>query len=97
MQYEVISRDYISNCLIEAVRAKLRKNQVKIYICRPRITENGHFQMFHCMGEDEKGSYDFSEPEAVGLPPWKQLLFKGHIRKFEKGFAEKYSSYRNGN
>ena len=54
MQYEVISRDYISNCLIEAVRAKLRKNQVKIYICRPRITENGHFQMFHCMWEDEK-------------------------------------------
>lgn len=97
MHYEIISRDYISNCLIEAAKAKLKNHQVKIYYCRPRITENKNFQSMHFMWEDEKGSYDFSESEAAGLPPWKQLLFKGHIRKFEKGFAEKYSSYRNGN
>ncbi len=96
MQYKVISEDYISNCLIEAIRAKARNNQVKIYFCSPRITENGHFQMLHAMWEDENGSYDFSEPEAVGLPLWRQLLFRGHIRQFERDFAERYTAYRNG-
>lgn len=96
MKYRVISKDYISNCLIEAIRAKIKNNQVKIYFGRPRITENGHFQMFHAMWEDDKGSYDFSEPEAAGLPPWRQLLFRGHIRQFERGFAERYTAYRNG-
>ena len=95
-RYEVISKDYISNCLIEVIKAKMRNPQVKIYFCRPRITENGNFQSLHFMWEDENGSYDFYEPEAAGLPPWKQFLFKGHIRKFKKGFAEKYAAYRNG-
>ena len=61
-RYEVISKDYISNCLIEVIKAKMRNPQVKIYFCRPRITENGNFQSLHFMWEDENGSYDFSEP-----------------------------------
>lgn len=86
---------YISNCFIEAVKAKMHNKNVKIYLCRPRITENGHFQKIHFMWEDEEGSYDFSEPDGKGLCPLKQLLFRGHVRKFEKGFARHYSAYRN--
>ena len=78
IRYKIVSGDYISNCLIEAVKAKIWNPKVNIYFCRPRITENGHFQSVHFMWEDKDGSYDFSEPEAAGLPPWKQLLFKGH-------------------
>ncbi len=94
-QYKIISEEYYSNCLIEALKAKARNPEVKIYFCKPRITENGNFQMFHFMWSDGKSDYDFSDLEENGLPPYRNLLFKGVIRKFEPGFAKKYAEYRN--
>lgn len=94
--FETASKTYWSNCMMEAVKAKFRNPKVKIYFCRPRITENGHFQMFHFMWSDGEADYDFSDLEENGLPPWRNLFFKGAVRKFDLGFAERYCRYRNG-
>ena len=94
--YVIVSKEYCSNCMVEALKAKIRNPKVKIYFCKPRITENGHFQMFHFMWSDGKADYDFSDLEESGLPPYRNLLFKGVIRKFELGFCERYCRYRNG-
>ena len=92
-----VSGEYFSNCFIEAMKAKLRnRRNVKVYFCKPRITENGHFQMLHFMRTDGKADYDFSDNGDRGLPWYKCLWFKGRIRKFEKGFAKSYAAYRNG-
>lgn len=92
-----ISEEFYSNCCVEAIRAKLKNKQVKIFFCKPRITENGHFQMAHFMWTDGKADYDFSDNEVDGLPWYKCFWFRGRIRKFNLGFAEKYSRYRNKN
>lgn len=81
--------------MIEALKAKICNPKTKIYFYKPRITENGHFQMFHFMRTDSKADYDFSDLEENGLPPYRNLFFKGVIRKFELGFAEMYANYRN--
>lgn len=94
--FEVVSKEFYSNCMIEALKAKLHDTKIKVFFCRPRITENGHFQMFHFMWTDGKADYDFSDLEENGLPPYRNLFFKGVIRKFDLGFAEKYCKYRNG-
>lgn len=94
--YEVVTKEYYSNCMIEAIKAKIQNHRIKIYFCKPRITENGNFQMFHFMWSDGKADYDFSDLKDSGIPPYRNLLFKGAVRKFELGFAEKYAKYRNG-
>ena len=95
-KFEVISNEYYSNCMVEAIKAKLHNHKVKIYFCKPRITENGNFQMFHFMWSDGESDYDFSDYGNIKLPWYKFPLFKGYIRKFDLGFAEKYARYRNG-
>lgn len=94
-KFEIISKEYRSNCMIEAIKAKIRNPKVKIYFCKPRITENGRFQMFHFMWTDGKADYDFSDLNDGEMPWYKDFIFKGVIRKFELGFAEKYTRYRN--
>ena len=94
-RYEIISKSYYSNCLFEAIRAKLHNSDVKIYFCKPRITENGNFQMFHFMWSDGKADYDFSNLDNTEHSLYKDLFYKGVIRKFHIGFAKKYSQYRN--
>lgn len=91
-----ITGKFWSNCLVEAVKAKLRNKNVKVYFCKPRITENGNFQMAHFMWEDDVASYDFSDDERDGLPWYRCFWFKGAIRKFDRTFARRYSEYRNG-
>lgn len=95
MKDKFITEQYRSNCLMEALKAKLRNRNVKIYFCKPRITENGNFQMMHFMWSDGVADYDFSDNEEDGLPWYKCFWFTGAIRQFELGFAKKYSEYRN--
>lgn len=52
--YKIVSEEFCSNCMIEALKAKIRNRNVKIYFCKPRITENVHFQMFHLCGQTER-------------------------------------------
>ena len=94
--FEYVSSDFISNCCIEAIKAKLKNwFKIKIYYCKPRIAENGHFQFMHFMWSDGIDDYDFSDKEDCDLPWYKCFLFSGAIRKFPLGFAKKYSEYRN--
>ena len=90
-----ITDQYYSNCFVEALKAKSHNPNVQIFFCKPRITENGHFQMMHFMWSDEKADYDFSDNEEDGLPWYRCFWFKGAIRQFEVGFAKRYSEYRN--
>lgn len=96
-RYEIVSKAYYSNCLIEAIKAKLHNSDIKIYFCKPRITENGHFQMCHFMWSDGKADYDFSDLDNVERSLYRDLFFKGVVRKFHVGFAKSYSEYRNKN
>lgn len=94
--FQYITHDYHSNCFIEALRAKFNDwHNTKIYFCKPRITENGHFQMCHFMWSGIDYDYDFSDTRDMPLPWYKCFLFKGKIRRFEKGTASRYSAYRN--
>lgn len=94
-KFQVVSKEYYSNCMVEAIKAKMRNPQIKLYFCKPRMTENRNFQMFHFMWSDGKADYDFSDLKENELPPYRNLIFKGVIRKFDLGFAERYSIYRN--
>lgn len=82
--------------MIEALKAKLKNPEIKIFFCKP-IFKNGHFQNLHFMWSDGKADYDFSDlkelPEDEKMLSY--ILFKGAIRRFELGFAERYSKYRN--
>lgn len=91
----LITKQYYSNCFIESVKAKIKNWNNKIFFCKPRITENGNFQMCHFMWTDGKADYDFSNNETNGLSWYKCFWFKGAIRKFDLGFAARYSAYRN--
>ena len=89
--FEYITPEYVSNCMLEALKVKLKDPfRVKLFFCKP-IFEPGHFEMFHFMWTDGKADYDFSDhyydPEH-NFPP--KLFFRGHIRKFKLGFAKKY-------
>lgn len=94
-KYDIISKSYWSNCLLEALKAKINNKNIKIYFCKPRITENGNFQMFHCMWSDGEADYDFSNLDNIEHSFYKDLFYKGVIRKFNIGFAKEYSQYRN--
>lgn len=90
-KYEVVTGEYYSNCMIEAVRAKIRNPQVKIYFCRPIKNKNGKWQSCHFMWSDGKADYDFSD-FSDGCH---NLIFKGNVRRFDCGFADRYTKYRN--
>ena len=92
--YKIVSKEYYSNCMFEALKAKIYNPKVKIYFCKPRIAENGHFQMFHFMWSDGIADYDFSDLTENGRLLYRNLILKGVSRKFECGFAEKYTKNR---
>ena len=47
------------------------------------------------MWSDGKADYDFSNLDNTERSLYKDLFFKSAIRKFDIGFARKYSEYRN--
>lgn len=95
-KFKYITSEFKSNCMCEAIKAKLKNWRcVKVYFCKPRITENGNFQFMHFMWSDGAHDYDFSDKEYTGLPWYKCFFFSGVIREFPLGFAEQYSKYRN--
>lgn len=91
--FKYVPPAYYSNCLIEAIKAKLKNPKIKLYLCKPTST-----QSFHIMWDDGYHTYDFSDfPERDVHLKWFQcLVYKGCIRRFKSGFAKKYSKIRNG-
>ena len=51
--------------------------------------------MFHCMWSDGEADYDFSDLDNMEHSFYRDLFYKGVIRKLPIGFAKKYSQYRN--
>lgn len=95
-KFRYTTEEYASNCFFEAIKAKLKSpKSVKIYFCKPRITENGNFQWMHFMWTDGQHDYDFSDDENRPLAWYQCCFFAGRIRQFKCGFAKKYSEYRN--
>lgn len=92
--FRIVSDEFYSNCLFKTIIEKIKNPQIKIYFCKPRIT-NGHFQMFHLMWSDGIADYDFSDLNNEERQWYKCFIFKGYVRKFKRGFAEKYTRYRN--
>lgn len=87
-QFKIISKDYYSNCLIEAIKAKLKDwKHIKITYVSP--FDNEVFYP-HILWSDRKYDYDFGN-EGKGdqmLANW--TLHKRHIRQRELGYNEKY-------
>jgi len=93
--FEYVSDPYKSNCLIEAVKAKICGGaSTKVFFCKPRHY-NGKLQMCHFLWSDGEYDYDFSDNEVDELPWYRCFWFTGQIRRFPKGFAKRYSIYRN--
>lgn len=86
-----MSADFYSNCLIEAVKAKIKDPcHVKIYVCWPIYNEA---PCPHVMWSDGKADYDFGTPDFLSL--WKAwTIHKGYIRKRPLGYAQHYIDVR---
>ena len=91
MRAKRVSGDFYSNCLIEAVKAKLKDPEhVKIYICWPRYNEA---PCPHVMWSDGVADYDFGTSDYIpNFFAW--TIHKGHIRKRRLGSAKRYIAFR---
>ena len=88
MKFEIISEDFVSNCLIEAIKAKLKDwKHVKLTFVSPF-----HNEVFcpHILWSDGKYDYDFGNEGKgdQGILNW--TLHKGHIIRRGLGFNQKY-------
>ena len=81
----IISKDFYSNCLFEALKAKLKNPKIKITYVSPFVNE------VFCprfLRSDGVNDYDFGIERHLKLH--ERLWFKGHIRQRALGFNEKY-------
>ena len=84
MKHEKVSDYFYSNCLIEALKAKI-KNPSNVVITYVPRSEKG---TPHFLWSDGVADFDFGVDER--LEWWQTLVFKGCIRKRNLGFNEKY-------
>ena len=63
-----------SNCLLEALKAKLKDSSVRILVYKSDFDWTPHI-----MWRDKSYLYDF-HTEDRNLPIWKTLCFEGEIR-----------------
>lgn len=93
---KIISEGYYSNCLIEAIKAKIRNPSIKLHFCKPYRKPNGRIGSMHILWEDDNYSYDFSDIDwSDNGHFWQYFWYKGYIRQWPKDFAKKFSSKRN--
>jgi hypothetical protein len=69
---EVLSDYFYSNCLIEAIKAKLRNPKVKIQRYRMKWTRIPHFTW-------RNGGYDYDFGANESIPS--KLFFRGYLRR----------------
>ena len=83
----IVSKEFRSNCLIEAVKAKLKNpKKVKITFIPARYTEGGICP--HFLWSDGESDFDFGTDQK--LKPYQYILFKGNIRERALGWNERY-------
>ena len=80
---------FYSNCLLEAVKAKIRNPKIKITYLPPTINE-----CFcpHFMWSDGKSDYDFGVERYLRW--YERFWVKGQIRERRLGFNKKWKAYR---
>lgn len=82
---DVISKEFYSNCFIEAVKAKI-KNPIKVKIkCIPANLNETFCP--HFMWHDGEYTYDFWTNGLAS--PLQFVLYKGVIRKNEYGYYDR--------
>lgn len=93
---EIISKLYYSNCLIEAIRAKIKNPKVRLYFCLPYRMPSGQIRSSHVVWDDGKFSYDFSDQNWSDTGKfWQYFWYKGCIRRWSLDFAKSFSIRRN--
>lgn len=70
------SKTFYSNCLIEAIKAKLKNKNTKIIFVPKKFNDSIGF---HCFWKIDDLIYDF-KCESNVKHYWQMLLFKGYIR-----------------
>lgn len=93
--YEIIRGPYYSNCIIEALKAKLKNLHTKFYLCMPYKKKSGKIGSMHALWEDDNYSYDFSDIDwSDNKGWWSYFWYEGYIRRWPKEFARDYKEYR---
>lgn len=91
-KFKIITKDYCSNCLIEAIKQKLKDwKHIKITYVSP--FDNQVFYP-HILWSDGKYDYDFGNENKGDLGILNWTLHKGHIRRRGLGFNQKYKDTR---
>lgn len=92
--YIIISKSFYSNCLLEAIKAKLKNwKAMKLYVIKPNKHTNSSFHIMWVNQKTDLG-YDFSDCR-VHTNWWKSILFKGNLRQFPKGFVQDFVLSKN--
>lgn len=92
---QFITKEYYSNCIIEALKAKIKNRKVKLYFCPPYRKKTGKIASMHVVWEDENFSYDFSDLDWSDNGHWWQCFwYKGLVRRWPKEFAKDYFAFR---
>lgn len=80
---------YYSNCLVEAIKAKLKNRSLKIHMIPPALNE-WHFH-FYWKDPDEKRIYHFNALHGdTFLNRLNIFLFKGNIKSKRDYFFEEW-------
>lgn len=84
MSAEIVKGPFLSNCLLEAAKAKIRHP----YKVKVTAVLRSEARCPHFLWSDGKYDYDFGvERHLVGV---QILLFRGYIRRRGLGFNQKY-------
>ena len=83
------SKTFYSNCLFEAIKAKMNNFNVKITYIPPKYSESYRF-IPHFMWSDGVNDYDFMYDEGEYVKWYKILKFKGKIVKHDLGENDRY-------
>lgn len=80
--YKIVSKKYYSNCLIEALKNKLKHPfSTKVYFIKNKN------QSFHVMWSDSNFDFDFSDSNGNVK---RNFIYEGYVRQFKKGFIQEY-------
>lgn len=85
---EIVKENYYSNCLYEALKAKIKNRKVHIYVMWDFKTS-----IFpHFWWEEYGAAYSFVSDKTRR---WQILLFKGHLEKRNFRIFKMYSNAQN--
>lgn len=89
---DIISRDFYSNCLFQALLHKLKHpTKTKLTYIRPKYGESFFF-VPHFLWSDGEYDYDFGVEKFI--KPYQVFWFKGNVRRRKLGWNEQYKRRR---